>query len=320
MRVLITGATGFAGRHLAAAFAGQGATVIGVGRRPAAEADPPEALSSYLEGDLTDAGRTEEIVQSTALDLVFHLAAEASVVRSWKDPAGVINANLASTVNLLEAVRQYASRARVLLACSGEEYGPPEHLPVTEEHPLRPQNPYAVSKASVDLLGGFYNEAHGLHIVRARAFNHAGPNQTDTYVVASLARQIAEAEASPETEEPVEIAVGNIDVRRDFADVRDVVRAYRAALERADPGVYNVCIGRAIAIRDILAGLASHTALEVEYRADPDLVREHEVMEIRGSHDKLTQATGWQPEIPLEQTLRDTLEWWRTKLAAEVPT
>src|SRR5436309_1038110 len=156
MRVLITGATGFAGRHLAASFASQDVALIGLGRRPAALADPPPELTSYLECDLTHAEEVADAVREGRPDQVFHLAAEASVARSWSDPAAAITANLVSTLNVFEAVRRELPAARVLVACSGEEYGPPDRLPVTEESPLRPRNPYAVSKASVDLLGGFY--------------------------------------------------------------------------------------------------------------------------------------------------------------------
>jgi GDP-4-dehydro-6-deoxy-D-mannose reductase len=201
---------------------------------------------------------------------------------------------------------------------AGEEYGEPQWLPVTENHPLSPKNPYAVSKASIDLTAGFYADAYGMHVVRTRAFNHAGPGQSDTYVVSNLARQIAEAELG-ESDGSVEVVTGNPSVRRDFTDVRDVVRAYWLALECAEPAVYNVCSGRSVAITDILAGLASYTRLEVRTRADPTRFRRREVTEMQGSHDRLTDVTGWQPEIPLEQTLSDMLDWWRAGTRTEVP-
>ena len=312
VRVLVTGAGGFAGRHLASLCAAEGATVIGSGRRETTDVE----LSAYIRADLADPVEAAELVRQAAPERAFHLAAEASVARSWQDPAGVIAANVGSTLNLLEAVRLHASSARVLVACSGEEYGPPERLPVDENHRLRPQNPYAVSKAAVDLAAGFYADAHGLGIVRTRAFNHAGPGQSDTYVVSSFARQIAEAEAAGSGE--VEIVTGNLAPKRDFTDARDVVRAYWLALERAEPGAYNVCSGRSSAIGDILAALSGETALVVGQRTDPSRLRENEVMDIRGSHERLTAATGWQPEIPLERTLRDTLDWWRERVGAEV--
>jgi GDP-4-dehydro-6-deoxy-D-mannose reductase len=319
MRVLITGATGFAGRHLVSHCSAQGSSEItGIGRRPAAEADPPVELAAYHSIDLAKPGEASQIVGSTSPDLVFHLAAEASVANSWGDPANVINYNISSTLNLLEAVRTLAPKAQLLVACSGEEYGVPEQLPVTEERPLQPKNPYAVSKASVDLAAGFYADAYGLRIVRTRAFNHAGPGQFDNYVVSNFARQIAEGEASPEGDGVVEVVTGNPDIRRDFTDVRDVVRAYWLALERAEPGVYNVCSSRSVAIAEILEGLARHTQREVRTRTDLKRFRKNEVMEIRGSHDKLTRATGWEPEIPLDRTLHDMLDWWRSRTGAGV--
>jgi GDP-4-dehydro-6-deoxy-D-mannose reductase len=155
-------------------------------------------------------------------------------------------------------------------------------------------------------------------VVRMRAFNHAGPGQSDAYVISKFARQIAEAGAASRADEPVEIVTGNLHVRRDFTDVRDVVRAYWLALEQAAPGVYNVCSGRSTEISEILAGLARHAGVELEQITDPALLREHEVEEIRGSHARLTAATGWEPEIPLERTLADTVEWWRERAVAAV--
>jgi GDP-4-dehydro-6-deoxy-D-mannose reductase len=238
-------------------------------------------------------------------------------VRSWEDPRSIIQQNVVSTLNVLEAVRRHTPTTRVLIACSGQEYGPPRALPITEDHPLRPQNPYAASKASADLLAGFYSDAHDLDVLRMRAFNHAGPGQTNRYLVSRVAHRIVEGETSSENGR-VEIAAGHPDVRRDFTDVRDVVRAYRMALDVADPGAYNVCSNRAVTSAEILAGLATHSPLEVQQLADSSRERDHEIVEVRGSYDRLSAATGWQPEIALEQTLRDTLDWWRAELAGGV--
>ncbi len=315
MRVLITGVCGFVGRHLAASWTETDVELVGLGRTP-----PDDALRARLHdfvvADLGDPEMTLTAIRAVRPDRVVHLAAQASVGASWRSPAATLTGNLASSVNLLEAVRREAPDARVLVSCSGEEYGPVavEHLPVVEAEPLRPQNPYAVSKAAVDLLAGFYADAHGLAVVRARAFNHCGPGQSDAYVVGALASQIAAAEAAGGGG-VADLATGDLRPRRDFTDVRDVVRAYRLALELAPPGEYNVCSGRSIPIADILAMLARHARVEVEAHADPDRQRKHEVMDVRGSHQKLTDVTGWEPTIPLERTLADTLDWWRTQLA-----
>jgi GDP-4-dehydro-6-deoxy-D-mannose reductase len=317
MRVLITGATGFAGRHLAKLCASRDAHVVGLGRRPH-ESPATADLNEYVTADLTSPGGTRAAIRAAAPDAVFHLAAEASVAVSWKAPEATIRANLDSTLNVLEAVRHDCPEAHVLVVCSGEEYGNHDSLPLTEDHVLRPQNPYAVSKAACDLAAGFYADAYGMHVVRMRAFNHAGPGQSDAYVISKFARQIAEAGAGDRAGEPVEIVTGNLHVRRDFTDVRDVVRAYWLALERAQPGVYNVCSGRSTEISEILAGLARHAGVKLQQTTDPALLREHEVIEIRGSHEKLTAASGWEPEIPLERTLADTVEWWRERAVAGV--
>jgi GDP-4-dehydro-6-deoxy-D-mannose reductase len=313
MRALITGVRGFAGRHLARTCAAEGAVAIGLARRALDDPELQAELEEYVRCDLAHPTQAQAAIASALPDVVFHLAAEASVSASWKDPQGTIERNLATTVNLLEAVRLEAPRARVLIAGSGEEYGVQDDLPMTEAHVLRPQNPYAVSKAASGLTAGFYHDAHGLHVVRVRAFNHAGPGQSDVYVVSNFARQIAEAEAG--SRDTLEIRTGNVAVRRDFTDVRDVARAYWLALTAAPPGVYNVCSGRSISISEILDGLATHASIELSPVTDPNLLREHEVMEIRGSHEKLKRATGWEPRIPLERTLADTLDWWREQVA-----
>jgi GDP-4-dehydro-6-deoxy-D-mannose reductase len=218
------------------------------------------------------------------------------------------------TLNVLEAVRSEAPGAVLVAVSSGEVYGPPAALPVHEAAPLRPQNPYAVSKAAGDLLAGFYADAHGLRVVRARAFNHAGPGQPPLYALASFTRQVAAGiEAG---EDPIRLVTGNPDARRDYTDVRDVVRAYRLLAEAGEPGVFNVCSGRSASLRELLEPLARIAGAEIDHRVDPALVRAHEVMEVRGSAERLRALTGWEPEIPLEATLADTVAWWREEISA----
>jgi GDP-4-dehydro-6-deoxy-D-mannose reductase len=312
MRVLITGVSGFVGRHLAERCAAQGATVIGVGRRPELALDLPDSVEIYIPANLLDAGEAEQALQSANPDRIFHLAAEASVARSWEDPTRIMTGNLTTTLNVLEATRRHAQGARVLVAGSGEEYGIPEQMPVVESMPLRPQSPYAVGKVAADHAAGFYADAYDLYVVRTRAFNHVGPGQSPAYVVASFASQIAEAETTG-TKGTFDIAVGNTAVRRDFTDVRDVCRAYWMGLESCAPGVYNVCSGRSVAVSQILSGFDLISKVDLRGSPDPRLRREHEVMEIEGSNERLRQACGWEPEIRLQQTLLDTLNWWRER-------
>ena len=258
--------------------------------------------------ELEDPHAVRGAVAALQPEAVYHLAARASVPASWKDTAATLSANLSTTLNLLEAVRHEAPGATVLLAGSGEVYGAPASLPVAEDAALAPQNPYAVSKAACDLLGGQYAAAHGLRVVRTRAFNHAGPGQSDLYVVGALSRQVAEAEAAGQSE--VTIRTGNADTLRDFTDVRDVVRAYGLA-ESLEPGVYNVCSGRTASVRDLLGLLDATTPLTLAHEIDPARLRPNDVPEIRGSAERLG---GWAPEIPLAQTDADAVEWWRTAL------
>ena len=270
--------------------------------------------SSGLRVDLLDTDAVRAAVRDAAPEAVYHLAARAHVGESWREPEAYLHDNAAMTLHLLEAVRAEAPDCRVVVVGSSELYGPPASLPVDEAAPLRPQNPYAVSKASADLLAGFFGDAHGLRIVRARAFNHAGPGQEPIYAIASFARQIAAGiEAG---EDPVRIVTGNPDARRDYTDVRDVVRAYRALAESAEPGAYNVCSGRPASAAELLAALGRVAAVEIEHVVDPALRRANEVMEVRGSYARLHAATGWEPQIPLDQTLADTVEWWAEEIRA----
>jgi len=263
------------------------------------------------ELDLLDADATTAYVGEHRPERVVHLAAFASAGASWKHPRRALEENVATTLNLLDAIRAETPGALTLLASSGEIYGPPERLPVTEDAALHPRNPYAVSKAACDLLGEQFAAAHGLAIVRARAFNHAGPGQTDEYVLGTLTRQVAEAEARGEA--AVVLCTGRTDTGRDFTDVRDVVRAYFSAVD-ADPGAYNVCSGRSVTVTELIGLVSGATELEVRQLTDPERVRPHEVEEVRGSAARLHAATGWEPEIDLAKTVRDALEHWRAGL------
>lgn len=289
----VTGGAGFAGRHL-------------LDLLPGAVAPTREEL------ELLDADAVRAAVRQSAPDTVWHLAALASVGRSWEAPAQTISENVAMTANLLEAVRAEAPDSTVVLIGSGEIYGPPERLPVDEDAPLRPQNPYAVSKAAVDLLGGQYADSTGLRVVRLRPFNHSGPGQSEDYVVGTLTRQVAEAEAAGRPEAVVR--TGNPDSARDFSDVRDVVRAYVAAAD-LDPGAYNVASGSAVTVRELIELVRAAARIPVRHEIDPARVRAHDVPEVRGSAERLRAATGWTPEIPLERTVADALEAWRRELS-----
>ena len=307
MRVLVTGAAGFAGRHSTAELIGAGHTVVALHREP-------EGDEAAIVADLLHASETQAAVAAAAPDAVLHLAALASVGRSWQEPAATLHENLTAASHLLDAVRAEAPNARVLLAGSGEVYGAPDALPVAEDATVRPQNPYAVSKACVELLGGFHADAHGVHVIRTRAFNHAGPGQVEEYALGSFARQLAEARLAGAA--TARIVTGTPDARRDFTDVRDVARAYRLLLEDADAGIYNICSGKSRSIRELVALMGEATGTPVEHVVDPARVRPIDVPEIVGSCARLTAATGWRPEIPIERTLADAVAAWESALRA----
>ena len=224
--------------------------------------------------------------------------------------------NIQGQLHLFEAVRQQGIQPRIQIACSSEEYGLVlgDELPITEENPLRPLSPYAVSKVGQDLLAFQYHHSHGLDVVRTRGFNHTGPRRGKVFVCSNFAWQIACIEAGLT---PPVIRVGNLDARRDFTDVRDMVRGYIASLEHGEPGeVYNICRGNAWTIRGILDHLLSLSEIEVKVEQDPDRMRPSDVQVLDGSAEKFQRATGWEPEIPFERTLQELLDFWRARLSA----
>jgi GDP-4-dehydro-6-deoxy-D-mannose reductase len=314
VRILITGASGFAGGHLARACVSAGDEVVGLSRSGAAGAESATGIAV----DLRDADAVHEAVRSVEPDVIYHLAALSHVGRSWEQPSETVIDNVAGAVNLLEAIRHDAPRTRVVWVSSCEVYGPPDRIPVDESSPLRPTNPYAVSKSTGDLLAAVYADAHGLEIVRARPFNHAGPGQLPIFIVSSLARQGAEARLSGARS--VRIVTGSPETRRDFTDVRDVVRAYRLLAAHAEPGVYNVCSGRSISAAEQVSLIGELLApVEVEHVVDPARVRAHEVMDLIGSAERIATATGWRPDIPFRQTMLDTIGWWERVLSSASP-
>ncbi len=308
MRVLITGASGLAGGHLARACAEAGDEILGLSRSGRVSAGEGRAI------DLGDADAVAATLAAFEPEVVYHLAALSSVGRSWEDPVGTVEDNVRSAATLLEALRHGAPHARVVWASTCEVYGAADELPIPETAPLKPANPYAVSKVTGDLLAGVYAEAHGLAIIRARPFNHAGPGQRPIFLLSSLAQQGAQARL--DRARRIEIVTGNPHTRRDFTDVRDVVAAYRLLAARAEPGVYNVCTGVSVSASDQVELLAELIApIEVMHTVDPARVRAHEVMDLRGSADRIRAAVGWEPRIPLRETMRDTLAWWEQELS-----
>jgi GDP-4-dehydro-6-deoxy-D-mannose reductase len=264
--------------------------------------------------DLLDSSAVARVVAETEPEVVYHLAALAHVGRSWEEPEATLAQNQAMALHVLEAVRRHARDAVIVAVSSGEVYGPPATLPVGEDAPLRPQNPYAVSKAATDLLAGQYADAHGLRIVRPRAFNHSGPGQPPLYAIASFTRQVAAGlEAGAD---PISVVTGNPDARRDYTDVRDVASAYRLLAEAGATGIVNIFSGASRSARDLVAALGAVAPVEIDHVVDPALVRAHEVMDVRGDAGRLRELTGWAPAFPIERTLADSVAWWRQEIRA----
>jgi GDP-4-dehydro-6-deoxy-D-mannose reductase len=318
MRALITGVGGFAGQHLAEHLLERGDLVWGAARHDVAWHVPAvrdAASFTLVTGDLRDASDTRLILNAAQPEQIYHLAAQSAVPESFVDPIGTLQNNAASLVNLLEGVRQVVPRARVLVVSSSEVYGRATTASPLDEHtPLRPENPYAVSKATADLLGYQYFVAHQLYVVRVRPFNYIGPGQTDRFVTASFARQIAEIEAG--FHEP-SIATGNLEARRDFTDVRDMVAAFVLALECGAAGaVYNLGSGIAVPIRTLLDLLISRTGRRVNIHVDPARLRQADAPVTVCDPRCFQDRTGWKPKIPLATTLDDTLHYWRDRVSA----
>ena len=316
MRALITGISGFVGSHLADHLLALGGwsvagTVWGGDRNIAHLRDK---LTLY-EGELSALERVQEIIEDSRPDVLFHLAAQPIPSLSRIDPWRTLENNIRLQVHVLEAATRVAPRATVMVIGSSEEYGQvePEHLPLTEEAPLRPTSPYAVSKIAQDYLGLQYYLSHGARVVRMRPFNHMGPRQRRGFVAADFASQIAEIEAGLQ---PPEMSVGHLDVARDFSDVRDIVRGYVLAATHGALGeVYNIGACEAHTVRELLEILLRHATVKIDARQDPKRLRPADAPVIYGDCAKLRQATGWAPRIPFEQTLKDVLDDWRQQVA-----
>jgi GDP-4-dehydro-6-deoxy-D-mannose reductase len=313
-RVLVTGATGFAGAHLAEALLASGSCeVAGLGRRgrwPAA--------CGHLEGrvalypcDLGDGAAVEGVLRRVQPERIFHLAGYAPVGRSFREADAAWAGNLAATRSLYDAVVRWGGRPRILFVGSGLVYGAgePPGQAQDENCVLRPDSPYAASKAAADLASYQYTRSPGLDIVRARPFNHIGPRQDPEFAVAHFARQLVEVERG---RRPPVLETGNLSPQRDLTDVRDMVAAYLLLMEHGRTGeAYNVGRGESLAMGEVLECLIALSGQAVEVRQREELVRSHDLAVVRVDASKLHRETGWRPRRSLEETLADTLAWWR---------
>jgi GDP-4-dehydro-6-deoxy-D-mannose reductase len=316
MQLLITGITGFVGSHMAEHALAQGAEVFGSfrWRSKTDNIDHLRSKVTLVESDLRDLSSVRALLEAANPTHVIHLAAQSFVHASWKTPAETLTTNILAQVNLLEGLRGLKMSPRFLVVGSSEEYGHVEddELPIKETNPLRPLSPYAVSKVGQDLMGYQYWKSYGMLIIRSRAFNHEGPRRGDVFVTSNFARQVAEIEAG--LRDPV-ILVGDLTPRRDYSDVRDIVRGYWTLLERGEPGeVYNLCSGRSWSIQQVLDFLLEQSRVrDIKVQTDPSRLRPSDVMVLEGDPSKVEKATGWKVEIPFERTLKDLLAYWRQR-------
>jgi GDP-4-dehydro-6-deoxy-D-mannose reductase len=251
------------------------------------------------------------VIEEIRPDYIFHLAAQSFVPTSWKAPTESLTTNVIGQLNVFEAVRKINLPCRIQIACSSEEYGMvlPDELPIKETNPLRPLSPYAVSKVGQDMLGYQYYMSYKMNIVRTRGFNHTGPRRGPVFVCSDFAKQIVEIERG---KKPPVISVGNLEAKRDFTDVRDMVKGYWLSLEKGKEGaVYNICSGKAYRIQEILDKLIELSGVDLEVKQDPNRMRPSDVPVLQGDNGRFRKDTGWEPEIPMERTLSDLLDFWR---------
>jgi len=298
VRALITGAAGFVGRHLVAGLQEAG--------------DDVHETDRHLGLDILDPAGLTDLFTSIRPEVVYHLAGQADVGGSWTSPVETFRINAEGTLNVLYAAVQ-AGVERVVAVASADVYGqvPEVDLPIGEDRAFRPVSPYGASKAAADVIALQAYLGHGLAVLRARPFNHLGPGQSDRFVASAVASRIAHNELSGRDEVPV----GNLSARRDFTDVRDVVRAYRLLAERGEPGeAYNVCSGRDIAVQEVADRLVALADRPMALVPDPDLLRPVDTPVLRGDPTRLHEVTGWEPMISLDQTLADVLDDWRKRV------
>jgi len=322
MNILITGISGFAGSFLAeyilkaqsSELRAQSLSGTVFSARESSNLQDIQDQLHLFAGDLSDRNFVKKVLDESCPDLIFHLAAIAFVGESLKNPEKVILNNIQIQLNLLEEIRAQGLKPKILIVGSADEYGlaKPEDNPLSENQPLLPVSPYGLSKLAQDLMGYVYYKSYGLPIVRVRPFNHIGPRQSPQFVVPAFAKQIAEAEAN--LAEPV-VRVGNLSAKRDFTDVRDMVKAYWLALQKGDLGeVYNLGSGKAYEIGWVLKTLISMSKKEIKIKIDPSLLRAVDLPVTMCNQQKFAAQTLWKPTFSIEETLLDTLNFWRVQI------
>lgn len=312
VQILITGAGGFVGGTLIRYLRETMPDAHIIGTKLPSHAAPNIPDVRWVQVDLRDSATTQAMLEDVQPNQIYHLAGQAFVPRSFEDPWDTLETNIRAQLNLILGCIALKIAPRMLIAGSAEVYGAASVTPITEDTPIAPNSPYSVSKVTQDLLGLQYHLSHGLPIYRARPFNHFGPGQNESFAAPSFAIQIARIEAG--LQEPV-LKVGDLSARRDFTDVRDVVRAYHLMVEHGRAGeVYNIASGKARTIQSLLDGLLAHSTAEISVEIDPARLRPSKIPILEGDYTRLHAATGWEPQISFEQTLRDLLDDCRQRV------
>lgn len=310
MKALIIGAAGFVGSYLIQHLSDTYDWEIHATKLSSETFDASDIRIHDL--DIMNTVEIEILLKKLRPDYIFHLAAQSSVALSWKNPALTVDINIKGTLNILDTIRNIPGYSpKILLIGSGEEYGYilPDETPINEQVIPRPGNIYAATKACQNMLGSIYSRAYGLHLIMVRAFNHIGPNQAPIFVVSDFCRQVAEIEAGIK---PPVMRVGNLQAKRDFTDVRDVVRAYGLLIQKGQAGeTYNIGSGHAIAIQELLDKILSLSEKNISVELDTARLRPADIPVIEADIQKIQQLTAWKPEISLKQTLLETLNYWR---------
>ena len=316
MKALITGISGFVGSYLAEFLLDKKYKVFGTFYDKSTFSNIDNILDKIeiFECDIRNYNSLKTIIEKVRPDEIYHLAAISFVPNSLKDPKLTFDTNLYGTLNLYQAVIEQKINPKILFVGSADEYGivNKNDIPIKENCPLHPVNPYSISKASVDFLSYAYFKNYNLNIIRVRPFNHIGPRQSPEFVCSSFAKQIAEIEKG--MKEPV-IMVGNLEAKRDFTDVRDMVRAYWLAIQKGELGdVYNICSGKAVSIKEILDKLLSISKTNIKVKQDLNRMRSSDIPILLGNFTKFRTQTSWEQEISFEKTLRCILDYWRERL------
>jgi len=306
VRVLVTGACGFVGPYLARQLLSSGHDVFGTLYGPEPSGHQPLPASKLLSCDIQDSDSIDSVVLKVKPEAVVHLAGISFVPEANNNFQRALSVNVGGTYNLLSSLAKVPNEANIILVSSGDVYGKvsSSDLPIGESYSPKPANNYSLTKLYSEQLAALFSGSDRLKISIARPFNHIGPGQDTRFVVASFAQQIARIKLG--TQEPV-MRVGNLSARRDFTDVRDIVKGYIALLG-SEPGIYNLCSSKAVSIQQILDTLLELSEVEVSIETDPERLRPSDVPEIRGDYSKIKSATGWEPEIPLRETLKLVLQ------------